>query len=299
MRRFFIGLIGIAAFAAIAGWIVTAPKSLPAAAFANVTPDIQRGEWVFYAGGCASCHSAPDTAGDAKLELAGGRRFQTDFGTFIAPNISSDPEAGIGAWSAQELANAVIHGTGPRGQHYYPAFPYASYIRMTPEDAVSLHAFMQTLPAVSTPSQPHEVGFPFNIRRSLGGWKLLFQTSDWVVDGDLTEEQEQGRYLVEALGHCGECHTPRNALGGLNRQAWLSGAPNPSGKGKIPALSPDKLDWSQGDIAEYLRSGFTPDYDTAGGEMADVIENTSKLSDADRAAIAAYLQIVPVPGTGS
>ena len=115
----------------------------------------------------------------------------------------------------------------------------------------------------------------------------------------LTEEQAQGRYLVEALGHCGECHTPRNALGGLDRQAWLTGAPNPSGKGKIPALSPDKLNWSQADIAEYLRSGFTPDYDTAGGEMADVIENTSKLSDADRAAIAAYLQIVPVPGAGS
>ncbi len=226
--------------------------------------------------------------------LAGGRRFKTDFGTFVAPNISSDPDVGIGAWSAEGLANALVHGTGPNGQHYYPAFPYTSYANMTMEDIVSLHAFLNTLPAVVTESEAHDVGFPFNIRRSLGGWKLLFMEPGWVVDGELTDQQLRGRYLVEALGHCTECHTPRNKLGGLKRDLWLTGAPNPSGKGRIPGLTAAQLDWSETDIAEYLRSGFTPDYDSAGGEMVEVIENTSQLSDDDRLAIAAYLKVVPM-----
>ena len=291
MGRLLKVVVGVVGTLAIAGWYVTGPEKMPDNVLAGIEPDLKRGEWVFYAGGCASCHSAPDTSGEAKLILTGGRKFQTAFGTFVAPNISSHPDAGIGSWSALDLANALIHGTGPKGQHYYPAFPYASYTRMTVQDTVSLHAFLMTLPSVPTPAEANDVGFPFNIRRGLGVWKFLFQDPDWVVEGDLTDEQEHGRYLVEALGHCGECHTPRNILGGLDRQAWLTGAPNPNGKGKIPGISSDRLNWSQADIAEYLRSGFTPEYDSAGGEMVDVIENTSKLSDSDRTAIAAYLKI--------
>ncbi len=121
----------------------------------------------------------------------------------------------------------------------------------------------------------------------------MFARDGWIFDGDLSEQQERGRYLVEALGHCGECHTERNKFGGLNYENWLRGAPNPNGRGRIPDISPAGLKWSQADIAEYLKSGFTPEYDTAGGEMAEVIENTSKLTDSDRTAIAAYLKIVP------
>ena len=284
----------LVAFALIgaANWYLSGPEFLSDSALSEIEPDLQRGEWVFYASGCASCHSAPDATGSEKLTLAGGRRFETQFGTFIAPNISSDPDFGIGSWTTEEFANAVIFGTSPNSQHYYPAFPYSSYSNMTPEDVVSLHAFVKTLPSSPEPSVAHEIGFPFNIRRTLGAWKLLFVNTDWVVKADLSEQQQHGRYLVEALGHCGECHTPRNALGGLDYGAWLSGAPNPSGKGRIPAISSDKLDWSEADIAEYLRSGFTPDYDSAGGEMAEVIENTSRLGDDDRAAIAAYLKFV-------
>ncbi|WP_204112739.1 cytochrome c [Shimia biformata] len=273
------------------GWLLTSPERVSPDQLAGITPDLKLGEQVFYAGGCASCHAAPGAEGDDKLILAGGHSFPSQFGTFIAPNISSDKNAGIGGWSDEDLANAMLHGTSPEGQHYYPAFPYTSYAQMNVEDIVSLNAFLKTLPAVATPAPAHEVGFPFNIRRALGGWKLLFARSGWVVTGDLTPEQERGRYLVEGPGHCGECHTPRNGLGGLDLGKWLTGGPNPSGKGKIPALTPDQLDWSQGDIAEYLKSGFTPEYDSAGGEMVDVIANTSKLSDADRAAIAAYLKL--------
>jgi mono/diheme cytochrome c family protein len=230
---------------------------------------------------------APES--DDKLLLAGGHRFETSFGTFIAPNISPDVEAGIGAWSLTEFASALKHGTSPGGQHYYPAFPYSSYAQMTDADIADLWAFFQTLPPSPAPSQPHEISFPYNIRASLGGWKLLYGASGWVQPAE-TEQLERGRYLVEALAHCGECHTPRNALGGLDTSQWMAGAPNPSGSGRIPGLRAGQFDWSEQDIAYYLETGFTPDFDSAGGEMASVVENMAQLSADDRAAIAAYVK---------
>ncbi|WP_256367950.1 cytochrome c [Ruegeria sp. HKCCC2112] len=298
MKRFFLFTAFVALLVGLAGLVLTRPQRMDRSQLDGLNPDLARGEIVFHAAGCASCHSAPDAVGEEKLMLSGGRQFETEFGTFIAPNISSHPQVGIGSWSAMDLANALIHGTGAEGQHYFPAFPYTSYANMSADDIVSLHAFLSTLPPATTASVPHEVHFPFNIRRGLGGWKLLFMSPGWVVEGDLTNQQRQGRYLVEALGHCAECHTPRNGLGGLKRDLWLTGAPNPNGKGRIPGLTSDQLDWSEADIAEYLKSGFTPDYDSAGGEMVDVIENTSRLTDEDRLAIAAYLKAVPVSSTG-
>jgi len=283
-----VALIGAAVF-----WWVTRPQTLADDALAGLEPDLALGEATFYAAGCASCHAAPEASEDAKLVLSGGRKFDSPFGVFLAPNISPDPDHGIGGWSSLDFANAMITGVSPNGAHYFPAFPFSSYNKAKLGDVVSLHAFMQTLPTSQEPSKPHEVGFPFNIRRNLGGWKTLFVSDDWVLDDDLTEAETRGRYLVEALGHCGECHTARNALGGLNRTAWLGGAANPSGKGRIPNITPKELLWSEDEIAEYLKSGFTPEFDTVGGHMVDVVENTAKLSDEDRLAIAAYLKIVP------
>ncbi len=122
---------------------------------------------------------------------------------------------------------------------------------------------------------------------------MLFANDNWVIEGDLDATYERGRYLVEALGHCAECHTSRNALGGLQAGQWMRGAANPSGDGRIPSIHPDDLDWSAQDIAIYLKSGFTPEFDTAGGEMVDVVENMAKLTDADREAIATYLVRLP------
>jgi mono/diheme cytochrome c family protein len=152
---------------------------------------------------------------------------------------------------------------------------------------------MRTLPPSDSESQPHEIPFPFNIRRAVGGWKLLFLQDDWVVAAGLTDQQVRGRYLVEALGHCGECHTPRNGLGGLRTDAWLSGAPDPAGDGWNPNVTPAGLQWSEAEIVAMLQSGFTPDFDVVGGEMAEVVTNTSRLTDDDRQAIAAYLKAVP------
>ena len=156
-----------------------------------------------------------------------------------------------------------------------------------------LKAYIDTLPPSPIPSQPHEVGFPFNIRAVLGGWKLLFTGGDWAVPGNLTPTEARGRYIAEALAHCGECHTPRNLLGGLQTTRWLGGAAMPDGKGKVPNITSAKLAWSDKEITSYLTTGATPDFDFAGGAMAEVVNNLARLPPADVEAILAYLKIVP------
>ncbi|SDG19840.1 cytochrome c [Sulfitobacter delicatus] len=293
MRRTLLILLGCAVLGAALGWVLTRPDPLEPNYAQGLTPDPQAGALIFAAGGCVSCHAVPKSEDEAQLVLAGGLAFPSKFGTFYAPNISPDPEQGIGTWTLPQFARAVTRGVSPEGQHYYPAFPYTAYGHLAPQDVANLFAYMQSLPASDTPSQAHEVGFPFNIRRSLGMWKLLFADDDYVLSGDHDAEVLRGRYLAEGLAHCGECHTPRNALGALDRSAWLTGAPNPSGKGKIPGITPAQLEWSKVDLVEYFTSGFTPEYDSAGGEMAEVVRNLSQLPESDRAAIAAYLKALP------
>lgn len=290
--RFIRWAIFLALIAGAAFWVVSRPAPLSDDAIAGLSGDAARGETVFWAGGCAACHAAPGAEGDARLVLSGGYRINSPFGTFVAPNISPSDQ-GIGGWSSGDLANALIAGVGTGGQHLYPALPYTTYQRMSLQDVADLKAFMDTLPASDAASLPHELGFPFTIRRGLGLWKRLNMSPGWVLDTGGDAELERGRYLVEALGHCAECHTPRDLTGGLDRSRWMQGAPNPSGKGTIPALTPDKLKWSAADIAYYLETGFTPDYDSAGGEMVAVIANLAHLGKTDREAIAAYVKALP------
>jgi mono/diheme cytochrome c family protein len=236
---------------------------------------------------------AAGAKGEAQLVLSGGQRFPSDFGTFVAPNISQDPGHGIGGWSVLDLANAITRGVSPGGDHYYPALPYASYAKMQMQDVADLHAFLQTLPADPTPSQPHELRFPFSLRQAVGLWKLLYLDDGWAVPGSLTPTAERGRYVAEALAHCGECHTPRTTLGGMDTARWLAGAPNPSGQGRIPDITPAGLGWTAPDIVQYLTTGFTPDFDSVGGHMAHVVENMARLPETDRLAVAEYLLAVP------
>ena len=294
MRRI-LTVLAIAAVAALAlYWGLTRTAPVTAETLAGIEPDLARGEWVFTAAGCEGCHVAEGAEGDGPPVLAGGERFDSPFGTFVAPNISPHPEEGIGTWTDAEIVTAVMSGVSPGGQHYFPAFPYAAYGRAELADIVSLVAYLRTLPESDRENEPHEVAFPFNIRRNIGLWKRLFVEHDeWVLDGELDEQQERGRYLVEALAHCGECHTPRNALGGLDRSRWLAGAPNPAGRGNIPNITPAELSWSHADLVEYFTSGFTPDFDTAGGPMAEVVRTLSQLPQEDREAIAAYVKALP------
>jgi mono/diheme cytochrome c family protein len=304
LRRALLSLGLLVLVGAGTAWALTAPDPLPADALDGITGDATRGVTLFSAAGCASCHVAPDSQQTETPVLAGGQHFLTQFGTFVAPNISPSPQ-GVGNWSDYDLVNAMARGVSPEGQHYYPVFPWNAYNKASLQDLADIAAYIRTLPPSEAESQPHEIPFPFNIRRSLGGWKLLFESRDWVLAGDLTDQQERGRYLVESLAHCGECHTPRNALGGLQTDSWLAGARDPAGDGFNPNITPAGLQWSEGEIVAMLQSGFTPEYDVVGGEMAEVVTNTSRLAPEDQAAIAAYLKAVPPvesdapePGTG-
>jgi mono/diheme cytochrome c family protein len=212
------------------------------------------------------------------------------------PNISPDPETGIGGWSTLDFANAMLRGVSPGGQHLYPAFPYASYARMRVEDVIDLKAFMDTLPPVSNRVAGHDLGFPFGIRRGIGVWKRLYLSPAPVLAlPDASDAVRRGQYLAEGAGHCGECHTSRDAMGGPKTSLWLAGAPNPEGRGVIPNITPGPggLEWSETEIVDAFKTGFKPDFDTLGGRMGAVQENLAHLPDADLQAIAAYLKAVP------
>jgi mono/diheme cytochrome c family protein len=282
------GVAGLAAY-----WWLTIPVSIAANALPARMPDLANGQITFNAGGCSSCHAVP--AQPDRLRLGGGLPIPSPFGTFTVPNISPDPDAGIGRWTEADFVTAVIKGTSPSGEHYFPAFPYTSYQHMKIDDARDLFAYVKTLPAVAGKAPPHQVPFPFNIRRNLGVWKFLFMDGKpFVPDPARSAPWNRGAYLVNALGHCAECHSPRNALGGIVDAQRFAGGPNPEGEGWVPNITQKGLGaWSEKDIAWLLETGQTPDGDTVGGSMARVIRNTSQLSADDRAAMATYLKSLP------
>lgn len=299
-------ILAALALVAIAGggalWFLSAPRGLDSAVLASLPEgDAARGEIWFWAGGCAACHAADRAAGDERLRLGGGLVLKTDFGDFVAPNISMHARDGIGGWTAEDFANAMLAGVSPDGRHYYPAFPYASYARMRPGDIADLWAFWQTLPTVEGRAPDHDLAFPYTLRRGLGLWKLAFLTDDPAAELDTSDpELARGQYLVEAAGHCGECHTPRNFGGAMDFSRWLAGAPNPDGEGRIPNITGGEGgigNWSPGEIAYYFETGFTPDFDSVGGSMAAVQRNLEMLTDEDRQAIAAYLKAIPAHPT--
>jgi mono/diheme cytochrome c family protein len=236
MRKALIAL-AVLALAAAAPLALTRADRLPAEVLAGLAGDAARGESVFWASGCASCHAAPGAQGEARLVLSGGYRIDSPAGIFVAPNISPHPEAGIGGWSTDDFVTAVLRGTSPDGRHYYPAFPYGSYARMTAADAVDLKAFLDTLPPDPTPSAAHDLAFPYSVRAGVGLWKARYLDPAPVIAVE-GAELERGRYLAEALAHCGECHTPRDAMGGLDTARWMAGAPNPRARGGFPESRP-------------------------------------------------------------
>ncbi len=292
-------LLSLAALVGVAlavFWALTMPRFLPNLSIFQQVGNPVKGEDVFNIAGCASCHSAEGAEAEDKLILSGGREFPSPFGTFYAPNISPDPEFGIGGWSTYDLANAMMYGVSPDNKHYYPAFPYSSYARMNPQDIVDLKAFLDTLPPSSEPSRSHDLPFYAQWRRPVGMWKQFFYDPAPVYPNSADGLIERGRYLVEGPGHCSECHTSRNPLGGPIMSLYLAGAPSLEGEGYIPNITPHEdglAGWTETEIANYLNTGFTPDFDSVGGLMVEVVENTALLSDEDRRAIAAYLKSIP------
>jgi mono/diheme cytochrome c family protein len=297
LRRIVLGSALAGALALGVYWWLTAPPLVLAVTGRATAPDLANGLTTFNAGGCSSCHavpSQPDRQPD-RLRLGGGLAIPSPFGTFYAPNISPDPADGIGRWTEAQFVTAVTQGISPSGYHYFPAFPYTSYAHAKPDDVRDLFAYLKTLPAVSGKVRDHDVPFPFNIRRNIGIWKFLFMDGKpFTPDPARSAQWNRGAYLVNSLGHCVECHSPRNFLGGIVASQRFAGGPNTEGEGWVPNITQKGIgDWSEKDIAYFLETGQTPDGDTIGGSMGRVIRNTSQLSEGDRAAIAEYLKSLP------
>jgi mono/diheme cytochrome c family protein len=297
MRKW-LGLLVIAGFAGLGiFWVLSAPR--PAIATPNPAleqgGDAERGRIVFLAGGCASCHMTPGQ--ENQLKLGGGYEMPSPFGTFYAPNISPHPTDGIGKWTTADMANALISGVSPQGSHYFPAFPYTSYTKMKLDDVKDLMAYMRTLEPVAGKAKAHDVPFPFNIRRSLGMWKLLFfDTRPLIAPPGASPQVQRGQYLVEALSHCAECHSPRNMLGGIESGRRFAGGPDPAGKAWNPNISqhPRALgEWTAKDIAGFLKTGFNMEGDVVGGSMGSVIKNMAQMPEADLLAMGEYMKTLP------
>ncbi len=259
---------------------------------------LEQGAYVYHAAGCQACHT--DSKNQGPL-LGGGPPLKTPFGTFYGPNITADPEHGIGRWSDADFLRALREGRAPDGGHYFPVFPYTSFTGMSDEDALALKAYIFSLPTSDRPNRPHKVDFPFGWRFLMTFWKWLFFTA-----GPMTANPERdpvwnrGAYLARALGHCGECHTPRNGLGAPDQDRVLAGTLEGPEGGKVPNITPEPEtgigDWSDRDLLFLLRTGLVPSGDVVGGAMGEVIENTtSKLTEADQQALVVYLRsVVPV-----
>jgi len=259
------------------------------------TPSAERGKYIFDAAGCASCHT-DEKAGGAPL--SGGAALVTPFGTFYPPNITPDPDHGIGRWSDQDFLIAMHDGRGPDGLHYYPAFPYTSFTKVTDRDLLDLEAYLFTQAASERANRPHDLRFPFSIRPLLWLWKRFnFEAGRWAADPTKSEQWNRGSYLAEALVHCGECHTPRNFMGGLDRDRWMAGARLGDGKSVAPNLTPHQdglADWSEADVAFALDTGISAIGEVLGGEMGLVVRHsTSRLTADDRKAIAEYIAGLP------
>jgi mono/diheme cytochrome c family protein len=292
LRRLVILTIALAVVGAAAFWVLTTPATVPATALGPHTPNLDKGRTFFFAGGCASCHAQSK---DEPTRLAGGLGLKSPFGTFYVPNISPDRTDGIGGWNEAQFVTAMVKGTSPAGEHYYPAFPYTSYQRIRTEDLRDLFGFLQTLPPVAGRVRAHDLPFPFTVRRGLGLWKLLYLDGEpFRPDPAKSAEWNRGAYLINGPGHCAECHSPRNFMGGIKSGQRFAGGPNPEGEGWVPNITQARLkDYSEGDIAEVLATGMTPDGDSVGSSMAAVVRNTAQLSPEDRKAMAIYIKSLP------
>ncbi|MGE0749638.1 MAG: cytochrome c [Variibacter sp.] len=293
LRKLALGLAILGVAGGSISWLLTKPQVVQAGPLIARTPDLANGATMFHAGGCAECHATPGAAD--KTRLGGGFALHSPFGTFNVPNISPDSKHGIGAWTEAQFLNAVLRGTSPIGEHLYPAFPYGSYAHMRIDDVRDLFAYMRTLPPVESDVPDHVLRFPFNIRRGIGLWKLLFfHEQPFTPDPSRSEAWNRGAYLVNGPAHCAECHSPRNFLGGIVESQRFAGGPNPEGRGWIPNITPKGIgDWSDKDVAEMLESGLTPDGDSLGSSMVAVVRNTAQLSADDRMAIATYIKSLP------
>ncbi|MDA0896758.1 MAG: cytochrome c [Proteobacteria bacterium] len=292
-RRLRILAFCVAITLAIVYFLFTPPPVDDTAAISSSEEAIARGAYLVNAGGCVSCHLAVNEDGSTdSAVLSGGHALITDFGTFYAPNITPDVDTGIGNWRAQDFLLGLQHGRSPEGSFYFPAFPYRSYAGLNDQDVLDIGAYLLSLDPVNNAVPEHETPWWLS-RFALVGWNLLADLTGGKEPELISEQEdslliERGAYLARNLGHCGECHTPRNGLGISQLAREFSGAQ--LGEDKVEAIDRAALeDWDRSSFDLFLLLGMKPDSDFVGGDMSDVIEhNTSRLTDADRLALAAF-----------
>ncbi len=258
---------------------------------------IERGRYLVAAGDCAACHTV-----EGGRPFAGGRGLPTPFGTIHAPNITPDQQTGIGGWSNREFVRALHKGLGSEGQFLYPAFPYTSYTKLSLEDALAIKAYLFSLDPVVQRAPPNTLEFPFDQRPLMAFWNLLFLDDQrFQPEPGREAAWNRGAYLVEALGHCGDCHTPRNLLQARSGNKFAGATiENWQAYNITPADNAGIGGWSDAEIEHYLATGIAPGHARASGPMAEVVQySTSRLTDDDRAAIAAYLRSVPAIARGA
>lgn len=288
MKKRWVGLAVVALIGAATAVYFLKPVTGPERDL-TLVGDAARGDYVMRLAGCVACHTDAATGG---IELGGGAGLETAFGTFVPPNITSDPNVGIGSWTLEQFSDAISNGMGPQG-HLYPAFPYENYALMSDQDVVDLYAaLMQTEPDPA-PAAESSVPFPFNVRLIMAGWKnLFFSPRRFEPEAGKDEVYNRGKYLAMGPAHCVACHTPRNALGALEWDQAFAGSPGGTG-GRAPALTREALvaeGYDVATLAQTLKDGFTPGFDVLGGPMGEVIaDSTSFWTDEDLNAVATYL----------
>jgi mono/diheme cytochrome c family protein len=271
------------------------PLWAAAASAAADDASIKRGEYLFTAADCTSCHTDEKRKGAL---LAGGPPLTTPFGIFFGPNITPDPTYGIGKWNGADFSRALRRGVGHGGEYLYPVFPFPSFTHLTDKDIADIYAYLRTVKPVAQPSVPSEIKPPFGWRLLLVFWRLLyFREGPLPPVTDKSDEWQRGRYLAEAVAHCQECHTPRNVLGALDDGMAYAGNPNGPDKQDAPNITSDPSSaiatWSVDDVTQLLTDGQTPDFDYVGSGMGQVVKGTGALTKADRRAIAVYVKSLP------
>jgi mono/diheme cytochrome c family protein len=258
--------------------------------------DGKRGEYLAHTGGCIGCHTEERSGA---IPYAGGRALKTPFGVFYGPNITPHPERGIGRWTEADFFRAMRQGVRPDGTNFFPVFPYTSFTNISDKDLHDLWTYLRTLPQSSQQNRKHDLPLWSRWRLPVTFWKwLYFKPGPFQGVAGASPAVSRGAYLVKALGHCGECHTPRTFLGGPIRERELAGGTGPDGK-RVPGLRAADLEvWSDADLREFFRTGITLDGDSVSEVMDEVVRNTtSRLRPEDVAAVIAYLRsLEPVAG---
>lgn len=255
----------------------------------------QRGKYLVRAGGCMACHTDTENEG---ARLAGGGAVESPFGTFYGSNLTPDHDTGLGGWTVTDFKRAMRRGISPKGKFYYPAFPYPAFGGLTDGDLADMWEYLRQLRPVKRPNRPHDLDFPFGLPPAALGWRLMFFTpKPWAPDPERSAQWNRGAYLGRHLLHCGECHTPRNALGARAAGRDYSGHAGPADDGPTPNITPHETgiaDWSAGDLAWLLETGLAPSGDSVQGSMAKLVElGSSRLLDEDLAAVAEYVLSLP------